>query len=284
MDSKPGRDPLRLLPDIKRCRGYRLYAADGRRFLDLWQDDGRGILGAKGTGIGTVVKAETDKGLASPLPSIYGRRLEKALKLAFPSYGAARFYPDEAGACRALAAWAVSKGMAPADRLDAMAFDPAHRRAAPGRCVALLERPFPDGLDMEASRAAYSLALLRLPVPRAFSPVVLLFREETDARAFDGDPVPPLLLAAAVKALAELAGYRGTYNEEHWKRMDRRLSGLFERRGPRLYPRCAEADYPAMFEAALAEGVLLSPSWDLPSMVPGEFDDGELKGLSRTKE
>lgn len=298
MDRNENASLLSLLPAIRRCRGYRLYAENGRRFLDLWQDDGRGILGAKGTGIGTVVKAETDKGLGSPLPSVYERRLGKALAAAFPHYAASRFYPDEASAARALVSFAAAAeptnvGAASADAPGAMpdnsnwylypeglAFDPARRGASRAGSVALLERPYPEGLDMDAAREGFRVALLRLPLARAFSPAVLLFRDEADAACCGRALVPPLELSAAVKAFAELAGHRKCYTEELWKRSDRRLGPLFERRGPRLWPRCSREDYPALFRAALERGVLLSPSWDLPSNLPADFDDGELKALT----
>jgi len=289
MDRNEGSGLLSLLPAIRRCRGYRLYAEDGRRFLDLWQDDGRGILGAKGTGIGTVVKAETDKGLGSPLPSVYERRLGKALAAAYPHYAASRFYPDEASAARALAASAAAAASTETAasgpsggilRVEDLVFDPARRGASASGRLALLERPCPEGLDMDEARKGFRLAFLRLPLARAFSPAVLLFREEADAAGCDRDLVPTLELSAAVKAFAELAGHEAAYTEELWKRSDRRLGRLFERKGPRIWPRCPREAYPDLFRAALERGVLLSPFWDLPSNLPADFDDGELKALS----
>jgi len=311
MDRNNGGNLLSLLPAIRRCRGHRLYAENGKRFLDLWQDDGRGVLGAKGTGIGTVVKAETDKGLGSPLPNVYERRLEKALAAAFPLYAASRFYPDEAAAARALASCAAAAGAVSAGAatgtaaaasaarsgaarsgaamldgtnwylcIEELAFDPARREASTAGRLALLERPYPEGLDMDAARNSFHIAFLRLPLARAFSPAVLLFRDEADAAGFGRSLVPPLELSAAVKAFAELAGHRNAYAEELWKRTDRRLGGLFERKGPRLWPRCPREAYPALFKASLERGVLLSPFWDLPSNIPADFDDGELKTLS----
>ena len=33
------------IPRIRRARGYRLYDHHGRRYLDLWQNGGRSLLG-----------------------------------------------------------------------------------------------------------------------------------------------------------------------------------------------------------------------------------------------
>jgi hypothetical protein len=265
MEANASVDLLRLLPPIGRARGYRLYALDGRRFLDLWQDDGRGILGAKGTGIGTVVKASVDRGLAMPLPSAWEHRLEKAVLAAWPGYAAVRFRPDPAG-----------------EPPEGLLHDPARRAVNPETgegtsARALLLRPFAEYLP---APPPFDSARLRLPCPRAFAPIVLLFRDAESASRCAPECVPPMLLAAAAKALAELSGYASTHGEEHWRRVDRRLSRLFERKGPYLFPRCGAAEYPRLFVAALERGVLLSPRHDLPSLVPGDFDDGELKPLA----
>jgi hypothetical protein len=281
---------LSLLPPIRRARGWRLYAENGRRFLDLWQDDGRGILGAKGTGLGTVAKAAIDRGLSSPLPSVWAARLEKAVLALVPGYAAARFFADSAAAAAALAAHPASGVAGPAALAP---YDPARALGAairvsagaasgedpasplPGQ--AFLWRPFSAALGPlpEAATSVW----LRLPCPRALAPTVLLYRRAEEAPAAK-EPVPPLYLAAAVKALAEYRGFAAAVGEEHWKRADRRLSRLFLRRGPYLFATCPREAYPALFAAALERGVLLSPDPDRPSLLPGDFDDGELLPLA----
>jgi glutamate-1-semialdehyde aminotransferase len=54
------------IPPIRRARGFRLYDGAGRRYLDLWQADGNAILGHRGAGMVTAVKAALDRGLAAP--------------------------------------------------------------------------------------------------------------------------------------------------------------------------------------------------------------------------
>jgi hypothetical protein len=70
------------------------------------------------------------------------------------------------------------------------------------------------------------------------------------------------------------------YCEDLWRKSDRRLGPAFERFGPYLYPRSGTEGYGALFEAALSAGALLSPDPELPSIVPGDFDDGELAALA----
>jgi hypothetical protein len=259
------RDRLSLLPPIRRARLWRLYAEERGpdkpwRFLDLWMDDGRSLLGAKGVGLGTIAKAAIDIGLTKPFPSVREARLEKALLARYPGFAAARFYRNEERAARAAEA------------------------LAPGTAVPLL-RPFAEyfeGAPESGSGPASAprIAAPRLPCPSALAPGVLLFRDTSDAVAAAGDLVPPLQLACAHGALLEFERFERSYDEKLWRKTDRRLRRFFERRGPYLRPRVAAADYGRFFSAALGAGVLVSPAFELPSIIPGDFDDGELAALA----
>lgn len=278
---------LRLLPPIRRARLWRLYAegqAAGRprRFLDLWMDGGRSLLGAKGTGLGTEAKAAIDRGLTGPAPSVWERRLEKALLAAYPGYAAARFYRSEEAALEALEAH-LGKARGQLAILDPALRDSGRPgdSAASGGAEALVARPFAAFLPGQAAleRGLPAFALPLLPCPAALAPGVILARDASGAPR--GELAPPLLLASACRALAELARLGSTYREELWRRSDRRLAPFFERRGPYLYPRHGPEEHGAFFRRALEAGLLVSPRHELPSMLPGEFDDGELAALGK---
>jgi hypothetical protein len=286
---------LRLLPPIRRARDYRLYAEDGSRFLDLWQDGGRGVLGAKGTGLGTILKAEVDKGRAKPLPSLDEARLEKEILSRWPAFTTIRFYANAERAEAAIARAFGQEGKLGAsgalgDGASALVFDPARREApeagnAGKEAPVLLIRPFGEHLMKEGQAAKYRAADFRaaallLPCPATFAPAPLLFSKAEDAADLGGDLIAPLALACAYRSLREYGAYSKRVDEAFWRRADRRIKALFERVGPFLYPRCPPEAYGELFAQALKRGVLLSPDYGLPSMLPGEFDDGELKKLS----
>ena len=270
------RDRLRRLPPIRRARLWRLYAEDGRRFLDFWMDDGRSILGAKGTGIGTTAKAALDTGLTRPFPSIRESRLEKDIHERYPDYPAIRFFRDEARATAAAAPLLAADESLPI--LGLFASYLGGTDAMPR--VALPRVALPR------------VAMPRLPCPAALAPAVLLFKEPESADGVEGDIVPPFALACAHRALAEFDRFMADYSEALWKKVDRRLGPYFERRGPYLFPRVGEperpgslpADYDRLFDAALGAGVLLSPDPERPSIIPGDFDDGELARLAKALE
>jgi hypothetical protein len=271
---------LRLLPPIRRARLWRLYAQDGRRFLDLWMDAGRSLLGAKGLRLGTSIKSSIDMGLLRPLPSVWEGRAKKALMEAFPGFSGAVAFRNEERALRGLGEFL---GLRTDDLalLDVASRD-AGERLGSGRVDALVVRPFGERL-LQWQAAVPRFALPLLPCPSALAPGIVLVRDARDLDALRGELAPPASLACAAGALRELAAFSRIYGEELWRRSDRRLSPFFERRGPYLYPRCAESEYEGFFRSALAAGILVSPRFELPSILPADFDDGELAALARNE-
>jgi len=266
---------LALLPPIRRMRGPRLYAADGRRFLDLWMDDGRGLLGEADRASRKYAGNAADKGLLRPYPGLYDRRFEKAVLAAWPGFAAMRVYRSEE---RALAA-AARVNEAPARLIETThpPFEtPGH--PAPWGAVALA-RPFAQVPD------TVHLALPRLPCPAPFSPACLMARDPAALDGERGDIVPAMLLYAASRGLDSLARAAETgYDETLWKRFDKRMTRFFHREGPWLYPLVPRERHAAFFRAALEGGALVSPRPDAPSAVPADFDDGELARLARALE
>jgi hypothetical protein len=258
-------------------RGNRLYAEDGRRFLDLWLDDGRGILGDAERAAKTYASNAIDKGLVRPYPGLYERRFVKAVKALWPGYPYVAPYASEEAALRA------------ARRIlgaEPLIIDAAGRDAYMGgglsasrtdNALALL-RPFLDAPEA-GSPGAPRLAMPRLPCPRPYAPACLLFADAEPAE--EGELVPGMQLYAATRALDSLAkAGREGYAEERWKLFDKRMGAFFERRGPYLYAKAAEAEYEGFFLAALEGGALVSPLYGAPSIVAPDIDDGELKKLA----
>jgi hypothetical protein len=255
-----------------------LYAADGRRFLDLWLDDVRDILGAAGRAIRTYAANASDKGLLRPYPGLYETRLQKAVLAAWPAFKAVRFYRNEE---RALAAAARLSGRT-TDTLELVETINVAYPGTSGGAVASSDnglvklRPFaPVPRDCR-------LALVRLPCSQPLAPACLLGLDDSWLEPEEGDLVPAMMHYAAARAMASLekVSRDGSYGEELWKRFDRRMEPYFGRVGPYLLPRVAPDGYEGFFEAALEGGALVSPQYGLPSMVPPEFDDGELRKLA----
>ncbi|MCX7655751.1 MAG: hypothetical protein N2Z76_04420 [Treponemataceae bacterium] len=78
------RDLLALLPPLRRGRGYRLYAQNGRRFLDLWVQGGWAILGHSSHRQVLLLKNTLSRGCLGLFPQDHHHRLYQALASIFP--------------------------------------------------------------------------------------------------------------------------------------------------------------------------------------------------------
>lgn len=300
------------LPPVRRMRLWRLYAEDGRRFLDLRLLDNRGFLGAKGRFAGTRAKNGIDLGLLKEAPARHAERLRKALAAEFPRLAAFRFFRNEE---RARAVLSGTRGglYDPLIRSDGSAegrpgadasgpragsagttYPAAGPAAAAGTPALAVHRFFLSEEDA-ARLEACPVRLIPLPCPEPFGPAVLGFADAEAAASVPEDELPPVMPFTALRAWEDFRGMSvrlsggrrarsgegaPAYGEDLWKRADRRLSPYFERRGPYLYARCARRDWEDFRTRALEAGCVLSPEWELPSIVPGDFDDGEFKKLA----
>jgi hypothetical protein len=234
------------IPTLRRARGWRLYTEGGKRLLDMFCDEGRAIMGAKPTGQGKIAKALIDMGLASSYPSLWEARLRKALLEWAPEYPIARFYAFEKN-IRDLHV-------------------PIHR-------------PFGEYHEENGSP---SMLWARLPVARTWSFGILLLRVGSNTGFLpQEDQISPLQLAISARSLADLIVFKARYNERHWTKIDPFTANLFSRKGPWLMPRYEESAHSKVFAAALDAGILLSPEYNWPSLVPGEFDKGEVAPLAK---
>lgn len=280
---------LHSLPPIRRARGHRLYAENGRRILDLWQDGGRGVLGARHAKLGLGLKTAIDRGLDRPVPSRLAERLRRLALERLPGTLALRIYRDEGRALAALAALTGNdRPFAPGlGLLDSpLVADPARSALLAAdagldatRPLAVLDRPFARWLP-ENSGPRPAIVIPFLPLPRGTGPVIIAIADrELATKAGEDDLVSPLALRAAVDGLSALASLESEDAEARWRRFDQRSRHLFERRGPWLFARPEFADWDRVFRAAFDRGLLLSPDPARPSLVPLDFDDGEIAPL-----
>ncbi len=274
------------LPPIRRARNWRLYGSDGKRYLDMYADGGRSVLGRRTGASGTVAKASVDMGLCSSLPSFWEKRLEKAIGILWPDFAGMRFFASEAEALFALAGTSDdfprlfagnSESMAPVSIAGALSS--FERRVR-------VESPFGEyrtEREKAPERLAFGgrLALGILPLQPAWSFGILLAREAADLGPLAAaDPafslIPPVKLAVAVRSLSDFFAFSQKFGEAHWSRMDGFTGTLFRRSGPWLYPLYPKADHVRVFGSCLEKGILISPEYECPSLIPGEFDKGEV--------
>jgi hypothetical protein len=254
---------LERVPPISRSRGYRLYDEKGKRYLDLFLDSGRAMMGRYPKKFASSLKAQIDRGGLASLPSVWTKRLEKALCGLFPDYRIFRVYFGLERALSVLASLGLGRPR-----------DPVRHASSVANSLSALWRPFvPDPLPEEA-------IVPILPFPFVPAPQPVLFKKREDAPP--SDPIAPFWSAALVRTASDFKRFSGVYTESLWAAFDTLSGDAWTRRGPWLYPRTEADKYPDFFDQCLSAGLLVSPDPDFPSLVPGEYSEGDLKGLERT--
>jgi hypothetical protein len=241
---------LGLLPPVKRARGYRLYT-ESRRFVDLYLDGGRAVLGHNAANVLRELKNAAERSLFAPYPSYYVRRFEKALALLFPG-----------------------KSLAVMEAVPA-----AVREAVPVR------RPYMGG---GAEKDAESfLAIL----PHPLAPMVLVTHPQGEfaAQGFGTIDCRDFLprISPVVMALTTRAIYDVLHNPERgnsaFREVEAALDGRWRREGiyVALKERVTDEEWARIFKRFLAAGFLVPPTQDDPLVLPGELSPGEEKALAR---
>lgn len=258
-------DLWNLLPSVRRGRGYRIYGDDGNRYLDLYQDNGRCILGHRPGRVFLELKSSLSKGLVSAYPSSsHQRRLEKAIHMLIPGFSDYRLYTSDCRAEQAISAY-FDSGSGEEVVVDPVLDNDKNKTS--------LWRPFLEHLDWNQE-----VLLPVLPFPMGLGICIVLFRNRPPPQVPISDPIAPFLLAGLRKAIYDLMIYTRECNRENWEHFD---SGPWHRIGPYLVAEGDRESYKRIFEECLSGGILLSPKFPGPSIIPGEFTVGELKVLDR---
>lgn len=267
--SRNGNQPAYRMPIIARARGYRIYDLHGRRYIDLYQNNGRAVLGHRLEGLTQVMKSTASKGLFAEYPSVYDGRLEKILKLMFPDFLVFRIYANRERTHEALSHAVGSEvGVKTIE-------DPAMRDDLTGKIA--YWRPFLPERPVIAD-----LLLPIFPFPGSFAPDVVCIRTKAIAdRMPPSDMVSPFLIDVLVKTVSSLI--REMHGPAKLGSEFQRLIDIFEwdRRGPYINTRLDQVSYLELFKKALEMGILLPPGENYPIIIPREFSEGEIQGLTR---
>jgi hypothetical protein len=250
---------LRLLPRVVRGRDFRLYTQEGRRLVDLWQNNGAAILGHTYTGILKELKNAAERGLYAPLPHSQEGRFLKALAALLPGMS-----------------FRLYRGAPPlppgTDRFP----DPAVEADLPPPPAAILWRPFLDSA-LPADRPL--VPVLPQPWPDALSVLALPPGPAGTVPALpDSQLIPPTILAAATRGVYGLIAVKATRGQPRYPRIEKALAAnKWRRRGIYLCRSAAPDDdaYAALFRLFLEQGFLLPPSPAQPLILPGLLSPGE---------
>ncbi len=247
---------------VRRTRLCYLYTQSGKRLTDMYQEAGRAILGWKSGTACTIFKNIMNRGATGSFHSEEEHRLEKAVQKLFAS--------DADKSVFQLIRWYVG-GKA------AMLFSAALGGSVP------LWRPWLES----AERAD---ALIFFP-PFPFARDCVIFAAKTEdtaaeyAQNFAGTPsslLPPCTLSGITRGIYDLIRELPARSESGWSRYDAVLNKYWERRGPYLFPRVPKESYARFAEHCLECGLVVSPQYDIPSIVPWGANEGDFTALNRS--
>ncbi len=252
-------------PEIKRSRDYYLYDFSGNRYLDLYQNGGRAIMGHKPQGLSTVLKNTISKGLLSEYPGVYYKRLLKILKIFFPEYEEYRVFSSMDKVVMVLSDY-LQRSVTSIP--DPVVTDSENQNIS-------LWRPF-----LKPSKGKKPDILVPvLPFPLGGTPGLVCLKKTSGAEKIPpSDVVSPFMLAGIIKSLNILLKFKNIYTEEIWCRFN---SSLWDRKGPYLIMRCNREEYGDIFDRFKRRKILLSPFFPGPSIVPLIFSEGDIKFIKK---
>ncbi len=258
-----------ILPEVHRARDCRLYDRKGNRYIDLWRNGGRALLGHRPDKVYRELKNVLQKGIVAEYPSLYTVRLKKALRSLVPGNWEIRIFTTQD---RALS---VAMELFYQDRnvsienipvLEPFLY-PNPKLADRVLNMGVFYRPF-----FSFPYQKFPLIVPVLPFPGAFAPQPLLIGEPFSKQVLPlDDPVSPVLVATLTRAVWHLIRISriALPKWEEWEvRGWTRIScyGI---------PQFDRSQYPRIFTAFLNRKILIPPTPRDPLILPMEWSKGE---------
>jgi hypothetical protein len=213
------------------------------------------------------LKSIISRGLIFDLPSIYHGRLIKLLAARYPDYRAFFVFSGMGETVTFL------KGCL-GDRFDQDRISDPARNEAGEVCF---DRPF---LPPDSRKSGKNVRVLLpiLPFRLGDCPIVACLRDRPRTVDIRGATLSPLILSGLLRATRDLDRFSPPPWFAEGSMQD---PPGWTQRGPYMIPRCGTAEYPEVFGQFLNQGLLLSPYFTTPSILPGEASEGELKKMIR---
>jgi len=252
---------LNMVPEVLRARDFRLYTKKGR-LVDLWQNNGAAVLGHTPPSILRELKNTASRGLYAPFPHFLETRYHKALSRVFPNRNFRLF-------------------AAPPPELETL--------AAGGSAV--LWRPFTNPASPLEVPENPPFLIPVVPGIQAwrgglpFGLCVLAIKKDAAIGA-DGDFLPPVLLAVAIRGIYDLISAAQARANPDYPRIAKALKNnppnsegqsRWRQNGIYLTPRQkpSQTEWAALFSRFLENGFLIPPLPSQPLILPGVLSPGE---------
>ncbi|MBQ1948748.1 MAG: hypothetical protein II367_01155 [Treponema sp.] len=239
---------------VKRARGCFLYTAKGERLTDLFQENGRAVLGWGGSSAFTIFKNTMNRGLTGSFFTDYPHRTVRAVEKLFNSSRELFYFSSKKGALKAgilvsPEGTSVYRPWSPAatewSKIDCVLFAPA--------------LPWAENI--------FILAVKKELV------------QKTSVKLSSDTLVPAPLHAAIARSVYDLIKALQEREEKHWFIYDSVLAKYWERKGPYLFSKVPAERYADFVLHCLECGLVINPDCKEPSIVPFGADKGVFSKL-----
>ena len=303
--------------NVKRARGIYLYTEKSVRLTDCFLDGGRAILGHGGGKAKTAFKDCFERGANGFYDSGLLPAFEKAVKQLLPSnFTTIRLYTEKTAAPLEGISYSLESSREKADAaLEQTSFSlesaPKKASAVSEQTSCVLEntqkkaepvlwRPWLEisGKSTEQPTGYPKIqivhnvdgdfpAIVKIvpPFPYATELCVYAFStacgEEMLQNLPKNDIVPAPLLAAFTRGFYDLKIALGTYTENDFKANSKVFEPFFIRNQCYLFPKIPEEKYKDFVLKCLDIGIVISPDYNVPSIMPWRANPGDLKKISK---
>ena len=303
--------------NVKRARGIYLYTEKSVRLTDCFLDGGRAILGHGGGKAKTAFKDCFERGANGFYDSGLLPAFEKAVKQLLPrNFTTIRLYTEKTAAPLEQTSYSLERAPKKASAVSeqtSCVLESSQKKAG----AALEQTSFP--LDNSQKKAEPVLwrpwleisgksteqptgypriqivhnvdgdfpAIVKIvpPFPYATELCVYAFStacgEEMLQNLPKNDIVPAPLLAAFTRGFYDLKIALGTYTENDFKANSKVFEPFFIRNQCYLFPKIPEEKYKDFVLKCLDIGIVISPDYNVPSIMPWKANPGDLKKISK---
>ncbi len=303
--------------NVKRARGIYLYTEKSVRLTDCFLDGGRAILGHGGGKAKTAFKDCFERGANGFYDSGLLSAFEKSVKQLLPrNFTTIRLYTEKTAAPLEGISYSLESSQKKADAAleqTSYSLESAREKAdvaleqtsfslesSQKKAEPVLWRPWLEisGKSTEQPTRYPKIqivhnvegdfpAIVKIvpPFPYATELCVYAFStacgEEMLQNLQKNDIVPAPLLAAFTRGFYDLKIALGTYTENDFKANSKVFEPFFIRNQCYLFPKIPEEKYKDFVLKCLDIGIVISPDYNVPSIMPWRANPGDLKKISK---
>ena len=303
--------------NVKRARGIYLYTEKSVRLTDCFLDGGRAILGHGGGKAKTAFKDCFERGANGFYDSGLLPAFEKSVKQLLPrNFTTIRLYTEKTAAPLEGISYSLESAREKADAAleqTSISLETSREKAGAAlkqtnyslessqkKVEPVLWRPWLEisGKSTEQPTGYPKIqivhnvegdfpAIVKIvpPFPYATELCVYAFStacgEEMLQNLPKNDIVPAPLLAAFTRGFYDLKIALGTYTENDFKANSKVFEPFFIRNQCYLFPKIPEEKYKDFVLKCLDIGIVISPDYNVPSIMPWRANPGDLKKISK---